>query len=185
METGDKFLLVSNKFSSNIAETFKDVRSNDELVDVTLVCDDGETQAHKLVLFSGSRFFKSVLQKSNHQHPLLYMKGMKIHFLNGILDFLYNGEVNVAEEDLTEFLATTLDLQIKSMSENEVEEVAPKIRKVKNIMPDYDTLAQEINKFGDEICELEASASIELVILTGSIFGPASLATRPVKTKPG
>jgi len=48
-----------------------------ELFDVTLVCDDGDIEAHKVLLSIASDFFRSVLKKSNHPHPLLYIRSEK------------------------------------------------------------------------------------------------------------
>ena len=65
-------------FSSNLSQSFKAIKDETELHDVTLVCDDGEVNAHKLVLYCGSFFFKTVLKKSKHPHALLYLKRVKI-----------------------------------------------------------------------------------------------------------
>ena len=94
---------VINLDSRNNPQHFKSFINEDELADVTLVCDDGDITAHKLILYSGSEFFRLVLKKSKHQHPLLYMKGFKKDLLKSIVDFLYVGEVEVDEDDLPDF----------------------------------------------------------------------------------
>jgi len=108
----EMFFLTWEKFSSNILETFKNVKKSGQLHDVTLVCNDGEINAHKLILFGGSNFFQSVLTKSTHQHPLIYLKGIQMKYLEAIIEFLYNGKVNIAEEDLNNLLETAEDLEI-------------------------------------------------------------------------
>ena len=115
------FSLAWGEISSNIKETYKDVRKYEEFNDVTLVCDDGEISAHKLVLYGGSTFFRSVLTKIKHQHPLLYIKGVKINHLEAIVDFIYNGEVNVAQDDLEILLEAAKDLKVKGLSEKRAE----------------------------------------------------------------
>ena len=109
------FSLTWEKFSSNILESFKDIKKSGQLHDVTLVCKDGEINAHKLILFGGSSFFRSVLTKSVHKHPLIYLKGIRVKYLEAIIDFLYNGEVNIAEEDLNNLLETAEDLEINGL----------------------------------------------------------------------
>ena len=96
----EMFSLTWEKFSSHLLEIFKGIKTSGQLHDVTLVCADGEINAHKLILFGGSNFFQSVLTKSSHQHPLIYLKGIKVKYLQAIIDFVYNGEVKIAEEDL-------------------------------------------------------------------------------------
>ena len=113
------FSLSWAEFSSNITETCKALKKCGQMTDVTLVCDDGEITAHKLILYGGSNFFKSVLTKINHQHPLIYMKGVEIKPLEAIIEFLYNGEVNIAEEDLKVLLDTADDLEVRGLSQKE------------------------------------------------------------------
>ena len=121
----NKYVDISyEQFNSNAGQAFKSFRKEQDLLDVTLVCDDGEIDAHKLVLYSGSEFFKSALKKSKHQHPLLYMKGIKIKYLEEILDFLYKGEVNIALDDFKEFIETASDLQIKGITEDKISSFA-------------------------------------------------------------
>ena len=116
--------ISSEQFNSNAGQAFKLFRKEQDLLDVTLVCDDGEIDAHKLVLYTGSEFFKSALKKSKHQHPLLYMKGIKIKYLEEILDFLYKGEVNIALDEFNEFIETASDLQIKGITEDKISSFA-------------------------------------------------------------
>ena len=115
----DIFSLTWENFSSNILQTFKGIKKSGQLHDVTLVCKDGEINAHKLILFGGSNFFQSVFTKNNHQHPLIYLKGIKAKNMEAILDFLYNGEVRIAEEDLKYFLETAEDLEINGLFQKE------------------------------------------------------------------
>jgi hypothetical protein len=54
------------------------------------------------------------LRRNPHHHPLLYLKGVKLADLQAVLNFMYNGEVNVAQEELNSFLALAEDLQVKA-----------------------------------------------------------------------
>ena len=56
---------------------------------------------------------------SPHQHPLLYLKGVKYSDLQSVLHFMYqgDGEVNVAKEDLKSFLTAAEDLKVKGLSQ--------------------------------------------------------------------
>ena len=57
----DTYNLDYSLFKENLIRGYRDVKNLESLTDVTLVCDDGEVSAHKLVLFTGSEFFKSFL----------------------------------------------------------------------------------------------------------------------------
>ena len=76
MSMGEKFCLKWNDFQENIMASFGKLREGNDFSDVTLVCDDGEIEAHKVVLSSCSPFFQRLLQKvkQHHQHPLLFMR---------------------------------------------------------------------------------------------------------------
>jgi hypothetical protein len=74
-------------------------------------------QAHKLILSACSPFFRSVLKQNSYQHPLLYLKGVQFTDLQAVLNFMYHGEVNVAQEELNSFLAVAEDLQVKGLTQ--------------------------------------------------------------------
>jgi len=114
----EKFCLSWNDFESNISLSFRELREEKDFFDITLSCGDEQIQAHKLILSACSPFFRSVLKKNVHQHPLLYLKGVKFRDLQAVLNFMYHGEVNVAQEDLNSFLAVAEDLKVKGLTQN-------------------------------------------------------------------
>ena len=115
---GEKFCLKWNEFESNVSHAFQDLREGRDFLDVTLACEDSQIEAHKMILSASSKVFHSILKKNPHQHPLLYLKGVKIEDLQSIIDFLYVGEVNVAQENLNSFLTVAEELQIKGLTQN-------------------------------------------------------------------
>jgi len=116
--TTDKFCLRWNDFESNISAAFKELREDKDFFDVTLACDDDQLLAHKVILSACSPFFKTVLRRNRHQHPLLYLKGVKYQELVAVLNFMYHGEVNVAQEELNSFLAVAEELKVKGLTQN-------------------------------------------------------------------
>jgi BTB/POZ domain len=67
----------------------------------------------QVILSACSPFFRQILRRNPHQHPLLYLKGVKYKELLSVLNFMYQGEVNVAQEELNSFLAVAEDLRVK------------------------------------------------------------------------
>ena len=65
-------------FQNNISTCFGELRRGNDFADVTLACDDEQLQAHKVILSACSPFFRTVLRRNRHEHPLLYLKGKKI-----------------------------------------------------------------------------------------------------------
>ena len=106
-----------NDFQENLKASFDQLREGSDLSDVTLVCDDGEVKAHRLVLSSCSPFFKRLLKRTkNHQHPLIFMRGLKTSHLTTVIDFIYHGEVNIHQEELEGFLLLAEELELKGLA---------------------------------------------------------------------
>jgi len=116
--TSEKFCLRWNDFETNISGAFRELREDKDFFDVTLACDDEQIEAHKVILSACSPFFRTVLKRNRHEHPLLYLKGVKYVDLVAVLNFMYHGEVNVAQEELNSFLAVAEDLRVKGLTQN-------------------------------------------------------------------
>jgi len=110
-----------NDFESNISSAFRDLREDKDFFDVTLACVDDQIQAHKVILSACSPFFRGILRRNKHEHPLLYLNGVKYGDLVSVLNFMYHGEVNVAQEELNSFLAVAEDLKVKGLTQNNVD----------------------------------------------------------------
>jgi hypothetical protein len=118
MGSAEKFCLRWNDFESNISSAFRELREDKDFFDVTLACEDSDQiQAHKVILSACSPFFRTVLRRNRHDHPLLYLKGVKYLDLVAVLNFMYHGEVNVAQEELNSFLAVAEDLRVKGLTQ--------------------------------------------------------------------
>ena len=104
MLDADKLRLQWNDFGDNVKAAFGQHRDNTEFADVTLACEDGQqVEAHKIILASSSPFFKDILSRNKHPHPLIYMKGAQSEDLMAIMDFVYFGEANVFQENFGNF----------------------------------------------------------------------------------
>jgi len=116
--TNEKFCLKWNDFEKNISGAFRDLKNDNDFFDVTLACDDEEqVSAHKVILSACSPFFRQVLRRHKHQHPLLYIRGVSLSDLESVLAFMYHGEVNIAQQDLNSFLAIAEDLKVKGLTQ--------------------------------------------------------------------
>ena len=107
---------LSGDFGDNLSSSFKDLREDGDLLDVTLVCDDEQLEAHKIILSAGSVFFKSVIKRNPHAHPLIYLKGVKIGDMRALIDFMYLGQTKVCQEDVQAFLVLGKELGVKGLA---------------------------------------------------------------------
>merc|ERR1712106_118743 len=127
--SAEKFCLRWNDFETNISVAFRELREEKDFFDVTLACGDSQIQAHKVILSACSPFFRNVLRRNPHQHPLLYLKGVKYKDILAVLNFMYMGEVNVAQEELNSFLSVAEDLRVKGLTQNNSTAETPKASK--------------------------------------------------------
>ena len=112
----EKLCLQWNDFQNNLNTAFRNLREDNDFSDVTLACEDvTQVEAHKIVLAASSPVFQNLLRRNKHNHPLIYMRGVKSHDLLAIVDFLYCGEANVFQENLDSFLAIAEELQLKGL----------------------------------------------------------------------
>ena len=128
MGSSEKFCLKWNDFQTNVSKTFAQLRRESGLFDVTLVTNDQQqVSAHRLVLSACSDFFKTIFHSNTHSHPLLYLDCVNSREINLVLDYIYQGEVQIFQEHLGRFLEVAekfnLDgLQAGNFSSSEGEE---------------------------------------------------------------
>ena len=112
----EKLRLKWDEFKQNISSSVGNFRGDNDLIDVTLACVDGEQmEAHKVILAASSPTFREIFGRNKHPHPLIFMTGVKSSVLSSILDFLYFGEANILQTDLESFLAIANQLQLDGL----------------------------------------------------------------------
>ena len=77
----EKFYLCS----AYLCSAFRELRDDEDFVDVTLAWDDKQIQAHKVILSACGPFFRNVLRRNLHQNTLLYQKGVNYSDLQSVL----------------------------------------------------------------------------------------------------
>ena len=102
--------------------TFCSLWENEELLDVTLVCDDGQLQAHKVILSSASTFFNNLFKQNAHSHPLLYMMGSLKRHVWSLLEFINSGETTVQDRHLEKFMKLGFTLGVRGLVTNKNDE---------------------------------------------------------------
>lgn len=100
-----------------MVSSFKHLRDEKSFTDVTLACEGQTCKAHKMVLSACSPYFKTLLEENPSKHPIIILKDVPFSHLQSILEFMYAGEVNVSEEQLSAFLKTAERLKVKGLAE--------------------------------------------------------------------
>ena len=153
----EKYCLRWNEFETNVRQFFEKLRKEQNLFDVSLVSEDGHSmKAHRMILSAGSQFFKNIFDSNEDKNMLIYLKGVKGDKLKSMLDFLYNGEVNVAQDDLDNFLSVASEMKLTGLErktgnfEEKDTEDSTVIKSNSKQFPDY---FNEIYESKPEMCE--------------------------------
>lgn len=109
------FHLRWNNHLQNLQTLFENLYIEQSLIDVTISCSDGQLHAHKLLLSACSPYFEQIFKDNPCEHPVMILKGISRKEMSLLLDYMYKGAVNVAEEDLDIMLDTASELQIKGL----------------------------------------------------------------------
>ena len=113
----EKFNLKWNDYQNNVSKSFRLLRYKDDFCDVTLVGDDfKQVTAHKVILASCSEYFNKILKNnSRHSHPVLCMDGIDFKDIQNVLDYIYNGELKIYQEDIDRFLTVAQQLKLEGI----------------------------------------------------------------------
>ncbi|XP_066586263.1 protein abrupt-like [Prorops nasuta] len=117
--SSELFSLKWNNFSNNLASGFSSHLSEKDLVDVTLAVEGHLLKAHKLILSICSPYFKNIFKENPCQHPVVILNDIKHSEVQALLKFMYEGEVNIRQEDLGVFFQVAEALQIKGLVKEE------------------------------------------------------------------
>ena len=137
MGTSDqRFSLRWNNYQSHLVTAFESLLEEKDFVDVTLGVEGRKLPAHKMLLSACSPYFRDLL-KVNHthffrqldatfhsqgnpcQHPIIVLRDIKYDDLFSLLQFMYNGEVNVTQDLLNSFLKSAESLKIRGLTDND------------------------------------------------------------------
>jgi len=109
-------LLRLNGFENSIKASFQDLETEKDLCDITLACDDNQIEAHKIVLMTFSPVFKNLIKSNKTQHPIIFLRKVKYNNLRNLVTFMYQGEVNILNDELNGFLELAEDLKVTGVS---------------------------------------------------------------------
>jgi len=111
----------TRKQAVDLTNAFQNFRNDEELLDITLLClsSTGRSvtmKAHQLILAAYSPVFKDMFNcMEEKKDPIIFMKGISHDNLSAILDFMYQGVVDIPKSVMNDFLADAQELQIKGL----------------------------------------------------------------------
>lgn len=111
-------IIKRQQHNMKLAQVLNNMLQCGSLVDVTIYCDDGQVNAHKLVLAASSTYFRNLFGRMTNafQYPIIVLREMPVDDLKTIIQFIYHGEVNVPQNRVDSLMRCANYLQIDGMS---------------------------------------------------------------------
>lgn len=114
----NEFCLQWNNHKNTLISIFGTLLDSQKLVDCTLAAEGKYIKAHKIVLMACSPYFDTLLSEEYDKHPIFILKDIKFQELRAIMDYMYRGQVNISQDDLTGLLKAAETLQIKGLCDS-------------------------------------------------------------------
>ncbi|XP_072931334.1 protein bric-a-brac 1-like isoform X3 [Epargyreus clarus] len=112
-----QFCLRWNNYQSNLANCFDQLLQTESFVDVTLACEGQSLKAHKVVLSACSPYFQMLFMENPCRHPIIIMRDIKYCDLKAVVDFMYRGEINVSQDQISALLKVAEMLKIRGLTD--------------------------------------------------------------------
>ena len=77
--------------------------------------------SYQVILSACSNTFKSILKETEAPHPVIVLWDIEARDVSALLDFMYNGQVDIQQDDLERFLIVADRLQVRGLSGEETE----------------------------------------------------------------
>ena len=120
MKESDNLKIKWNDFQTNVSKTRTHLLASGEFSDITLACGDSSLfAAHKAILASCSPVLRSLVTRLGQQpQAMVYMQGVEAGLLASLLDFIYQGQVEVHQDNIQNFLDLAEEFQVQGLAES-------------------------------------------------------------------
>ncbi|XP_052754734.1 protein bric-a-brac 1-like [Galleria mellonella] len=115
-----KFTLSWDAYQKNFCTGLGSLQQNGEFVDMTLAADGHHVRVHQLVLALASPYLKALITSIDCPHPVVFLNKISYKTLCNILEYVYTGEVVVAQEDINSLVEAGQALRIKGLEDMNV-----------------------------------------------------------------
>lgn len=113
---GHGYCLRWNNHKSNLVEILEALIKMECYVDVTIYVDHHvQFKAHRVVLAACSPFFAEILKDAPSDHCNMLFPGLQEFEMRTLLEYIYAGEVNIAESEIPRIMKIARQLEVKGL----------------------------------------------------------------------
>lgn len=113
---GHGYCLRWNNHKSNLVEILESLIKMECYVDCTIYVDNHvQFKAHRVVLAACSPYFQLILQDAPQDHCSLILPGVQEFEMRTLLEYIYAGEVNIAESLIPRIMKIAKMLEVKGL----------------------------------------------------------------------
>ncbi|XP_069955747.1 uncharacterized protein [Cherax quadricarinatus] len=105
-----------NNHKSTFFHVLSILREKHTYTDVTLACEGRLYPAHKFVLSTCSEYFSDIFTSTSGNNIVIVLKDVRRQDLEYLLDYMYLGQVDVAQSELSSLIKTAECLRIKGLA---------------------------------------------------------------------
>ena len=152
----------------HVKQIFHNLKTVRQFSDLTLVCEDKtEVRAHQFILSACSSVFKDILANNSHPQPLIYLRGIQHDILESVLQFMYEGEANVYQDRMPDFLRLAKDFDVLGLNilPEELSSSQHKVNQNANVVKKFtlETLKEDCAENGreDQVVSPESNHTLE------------------------
>lgn len=123
MENTKKSTFIWHNFQSNIGAKFRNFLNQNKYCDVSLIAGNKVIRVHKIMLASCSHYFEQIFDSFNDtgSPQMIVLDQISYDDLVCVIDFCYNGKVEVLSENSEKFMKAAKMLQLKGISQAQQE----------------------------------------------------------------
>ncbi|KAG5672870.1 hypothetical protein PVAND_002958 [Polypedilum vanderplanki] len=115
-----QYVLRWNKHHENLSDGVISYFERGLMCDVTITVGPRQKlKAHQAILSACSPYFESIFTENTHQNVTVMMVNVDHDILKAIIEYMYKGEVNIAQKLLPDFLKTAAHFQVKGLVDPE------------------------------------------------------------------
>lgn len=113
---GHGYCLRWNNHKSNLVEILESLIKMECYVDCTIYVDNHvQFKAHRVVLAACSPYFQLILQDAPQEHCSIIFPGVQEFEMRTLLEYIYAGEVNIAESQIPRIMKIAKMLEVKGL----------------------------------------------------------------------